>query len=298
MTEFTFRSRRTVRSGRQAESQAGAPPIRRRRLPWPLRFVKWLAISFSDLIRFLLYTALFFALIGAVSYWLVVSYVKRNDEIAAPDLRRLTVYEAIDKVHSDRISLQLDHKQPHPSIPEGRIISQFPPPDQTIKAGTPIRVVVSSGTSLIPVPDVMVGETRRAAGLRLRAAGLDEGNITTIARAGVAGGIVLATDPPSRAGVPEGSKVNLLISSGEATAALEHMPNLIGLNAEQAGELIAPFKAEVRVEAKPGSPPGLIHTQSPAPGESVGPQTRIVITSSPAEAGQAPPREVPAVQVN
>lgn len=272
---------------------------RKRRLPWPVRLVKWVALSISDLIRFLLYTAFFIALIVTVSYYLVVRYVTWQKPITAPDLRELTVDQALEKVAAEKLYLQQDHRQ-QSSLPEGRIISQIPKPGEEIKTGTPIRVIVSSGMNLIAVPGGIVGETRQRGAFRLRSVGLDEGNIAQIAMPGVAGQTILATDPPAGTGVPDGFKVNLLISSGES-ASVRTMPPLTGYTMDQARELLAleGLKAEERIEPRPGAAPGKIHTQVPLPGVQLDSQTRIVLIQAPAVGEPVTPRKhPPAVELN
>lgn len=271
---------------------------RKRRLPWPLRLVKWLALSISDVIRFLLYTAFFIALIVAVSYYAVVGYVKWEKTVEAPDLRELTMDEAVEKATASKLSIQQHHRQ-QSSLPKGRIISQEPGPGEAIKTGTPIRVIVSSGMDLIAVPSGIVGDTRLRGAFRLRSVGLEEGNIAQIAMPGVAGQTILATDPPAGAGVPEGWKVNLLVSSGEA-AATRTMPPLTGYTMEQARELLAleGLKAEERTESKPGASPGRIHTQLPLAGVEINADTQIVLVQSPMTEEPVPPRRPPAVELN
>lgn len=274
------------------------PTRRKRRAPWPVRLMAWIALSISDLIRFLLYTAFFIALIVAVSYWLVVKYVRFNEPIAAPDLIGLTVDEALAKLSEQRLYLQQDNRQPS-TMPEGRIISQFPQPDQEIKTGTPIRVTVSSGLNLIPVPNIQ-GKTRLDGAHRLRSAGLDEGNVSAINMPGVAGQTIIATDPPVGTGVADGTKVNLMVASGE-DASVNRMPDLIDDTIEQARERLKllGLKAEERLEARPDAAPGKVHTQIPLPGAELTPGMQIVLITAPAAgAGYAPRRPLPAVQLD
>ena len=272
-----------------SRSPALATPRRRRR-PWPLRIVRWMFRSVSDMILFILYTVFFVVLLAAFSYWLVVRYVKWGEEIAAPDLTSLTVAQALDVVAEHRLALERDRLQPSASVPAGLIVSQSPPPGHTIKERSPIRVVVSQGMPLVPVPNTLVGETRRAAGLRLRGAGLEEGNLATLAVTGGDGGIVLATDPPPGVGVPEGAKVNLLVSSGEITA-IGKMPNLIGLGLVEAQDLLAAegLTAESRAEPRVGVMPDMIHRQFPAPGERINDRSSVVIYYAPREEVPAEP---------
>lgn len=235
--------------------------------------VRWI----GNFTRLILYTVFFFILMVAASYW-VASQFFGGREFTAPDLAGMSLEQAARELKDDRVSLLLDRTQPHPEIPEGHIVSQYPAPGTRIKSGTPMRVVISGGPPLVTLPDLR-GLSRLNAGIRLRSLGFDVGNIARVSRPDVESDSVLATDPPGGTGVLSGAKVNLLISAGQS-GVIRQMPNLIGLTLEEAGELLNQYDMVIaRANPEPSQRvlAGQIHRQQPAPGDPLSPETRISV---------------------
>jgi serine/threonine-protein kinase len=244
---------------------------------------------FAGLIQFSLYSALFFALMVAAGYGVALQFFG-GEEVTVPDLTGVSAVEALERLQPAHIGLQLERRQPHVQVPKDHIISQYPRPGVTVKAGTPIRVVVSEGLPLVTVPDLR-GSNKIEAGIRLRKLGLNVGNTTSIPRAGIPGGTVLTTDPPGGTGVIEGVAVNLLLAAGEQSR-VRLMPNLIGLTADEGREVLTSYGLEldqVREREAFDVPVGQIHSQNPPPGESLGPVTRIEVTVQPERTDEPPP---------
>ena len=257
------------------------PTTTRRRSAWPIRFLGFILRSFGGMVRFLLYMALFFGLMVLASYYVTGRYVKGR-ELLAPDLTGKSLLSAVQQLQDHRVGLLLELMQPHESVPQGHIIRQFPPPGARIKAGTPMRVVVSSGQPLITVPDLR-GENRITAGIRLHELGLEVGTIAMLPDIRASGGTILQTDPPGGAGVLQGSAVNLMISSSQP-ATRPTMPSLYGLTPTQARELLAQYGL-VLARASPaygdGVLAGQIHNQDPPAGNEIDPSIRVTIEDEP-----------------
>jgi serine/threonine-protein kinase len=234
--------------------------------------------------RFLIATTLFFILMALLAYFVVGAYI-RGAEVQAPSVIARSLSDAMQTAAGAKLYLLLDRREPHDTVPAGDIISQLPPPGSSVKTGTPLRVVVSTGSPLISVPDLK-GESRVMAGVRLRNLGLVVGNVTEILVRGVAGGIVQDSDPPAGSGVnPDagGGPVNLLVSSGRAETA-RTMPDLRGMSIVDARVVLAGIglrQPEERRLPADGVPAGQIHRQEPPPGATVSPATPIVVTYTP-----------------
>lgn len=256
--------------------------------------MKWLRRFFlfvSGLIQFTLYSALFFAVMVGAGYWVALQFFG-GTEVNAPDLSGLTMVDALQKLQSAHIALQLDHRQPHVQVPEGRVISQYPLAGSRIKSGTPIRVVVSSGQPLAVIPDLR-GRNKIEAGIRLRKLGLEVGATASIQRPDAPPGSVLTTDPPAGTGVVTGTAVNLLLVAGQGTRVAQ-MPNLIGLTREEAHEVLESYglsASEEIMRDAPDVPVGHIHEQSPSPGEALAANQRITFTIQPPRPDATPAPE-------
>ncbi|HOE95793.1 MAG TPA: PASTA domain-containing protein [Candidatus Sumerlaeota bacterium] len=271
-----------------AAAPSPRPPLpAARRSHWLLRLIRWIFRTIAEFIRFWLYIILFFAVIVLVSYQVVAHYI-RGEEILAPDLTGLSVLEALRTMREDGLMLVLDGEQPHPTQREGQVISQIPAPGTRIKAGTPVRVLVSSGQALVTVPDLR-GETKIPAGIRLRNLGLDVGTIAEIEEPGEPSGAILQTDPPGGTGVPEGTRVNLLVVKGRQSE-FERVPNLLGMTLDQARIALSAqglVLGEIREAPSDEVNVGEIHEQQPPPGETVLAQTSVSVTYVPSPSVEA-----------
>ena len=100
-------------------------------------------------------------------------------------------------------------------VKAGYVISQTPAEGTKITANTKITLVVSKGTegSEVVVPDVE-GDTESSAIQSLNAVGLTVGSVSRIESDTVAEGLVIRQTLAANEKVPEGSVVNLVISSG------------------------------------------------------------------------------------
>jgi serine/threonine-protein kinase len=83
---------------------------------------------------------------------IVVSQPPRT--FAVPNLEGMTVEEAQAALEAEHLSLGEVTQQNDQDVPEGRILSQSPPPGDEVPRDTPVNVVVSAGPSVVIVPDV------------------------------------------------------------------------------------------------------------------------------------------------
>lgn len=263
-------------AGKHQHSETPTPRGPRRRNPL-VRLFLWC----SALVRFVLSSVLVLLAVAAFSYWLMLEYI-RGEETVTPQIQGKELIEALEMIREDGLSLKLDRREPSEEIPAGYILSQKPPAGSRVKVGSALRVVVSSGVPLITLPDLR-GETKIAAGIRLRRQGLDVGNVTSVDAPGSPGGVILATDPPGGSGVPEGTTVQLLVSR-ETGVGRMLMPNLLGFSLEESEQLLAEMGLTIskRVEAASDEVlAGQVHAQSPLPGETINAESQIVLSYAP-----------------
>jgi beta-lactam-binding protein with PASTA domain len=93
------------------------------------------------------------------------------------------------------------------------VIWQDPPPGTVLKPNTVIQLVVSTGPTLVAVPDV-IGLNVPQASKILTAAGVRVGAVDSTA-GGREAGVVLGTRPNAGIGRPRGSAVALVVSRGD-----------------------------------------------------------------------------------
>lgn len=213
-------------------------------------------------------------------YWLISTVFIPPGQISAPDLRGKSLIDAAKELRNYNLSIKLEREQPSETVEEGSIIAQSPEPNKPIKKASIIRVVVSGGIPLVQLPDLRRVPQNRA-NAQLKKLGLTVGNRAFLTSPGDPVGSVLESDPPAGTGVPQGSKVNLIVATGQ-TRMSQAMPNLQGMKLEQAREALTKagmFATEVPVSG--GAAPGQIVAQAPAAGEPVTDNTTVVIRYTP-----------------
>lgn len=99
-------------------------------------------------------------------------------------------------------------------VARGKVISQNPTGQG--KEGDTITIVVSQGVPTTTVPGV-IGDDQATASSKLQSAGLSVGNVTTEHSSSVAEGKVIRQSVGSGTTVDQGTRVDLVISSGPET---------------------------------------------------------------------------------
>ncbi len=268
----------------ESASNRSAPPARpdRPRRPKKRGLLSRLLAFVSGFMRLVVATAVFFGILVAASYFAIGYYIKGH-EIAAPDLTARPIEEAMAIAREHDLSLKLEREEPSDMMTAGEILSQRPRPGTTIKAGSPIKVIISSGQRMILIPEQIVGEHRLQAGIRLRELGLKVGNVAFIPTSGKGDDVVLALDPPQGTSVPPDTVVNLL-ASAEAVGESFAMPDLYGLTPDSARAELARYGAiiaTINSQEQFGVAPGTVHTQTPTAGTPTRGKARIEITIAP-----------------
>ena len=152
------------------------------------------------------------------------------------------------------------------TVDEGLVIRTDPNEGSKVRPKDVIRVYVSLGAAKVTVPDV-ANKTSEQAQADLTAAGLAIGSISKQNSPSLAAGSVISTDPAAASEVPEGTTVNLIVSSGMVT-----IKDVRGQSIDVATELMEDAAVGLTVQpipdtscpAQPGNP---VTNQSLAPGD-------------------------------
>ncbi len=215
-------------------------------------------------LKFLIFSISFIVIMGISAIITVIVLVK-GEEVEVPDITGKPVDEAIDLL-SQRGLFMKKITQFHPTVPEGKVISQDPRPKSMIKKNKKVKVYVSLGTQRTLTPN-LIGKTLRAVGIEISEKGLNIGIISQAAL-GQEPGVIIAQEPPPDSEVDRGTPINLLVSTGSREEELV-MPDLIGKKAEKVipwleikGFRISPIKNLPYA----GVERGIILKQMPLPG--------------------------------
>jgi len=203
----------------------------------------------------------------------------KTREVQVPNLSNRTASDASSLAADLGLTLKVDDtRRPDPKITAGRIVAQEPMAGSTARRQRSIRVWLSAGQRAAAVP-MLVGETERAAQMRLSQDGLSVGAVSEISSQDHPSGVVIAQNPAARTAA---SRVALLVNRGERGESYV-MPDLIGVNGDRAADLLRNHGFRVAVVGSnpyPGVAAGVVIRQSPQGGFQIGPGEPISLEVS------------------
>src|SRR6516164_1035981 len=197
--------------------------------------------------------------------------------VAVPKVERLTQAAATTAIVGTTLKIGTVTQQTSDTAATGSVISQDPASGTSVAQGSPVNLVISSGPQIVTVPNVE-GMTQTAATTAIAGAKLKVGTVN-------ATGKVISQEPARGSSVPQGSSVNLVISSAPQMVAV---PNVEGLTQDAATTAITEAKLKVGTVTQQTSTTvaaGKVISQDPASGGSVAQSSpvNLVISSSTGE---------------
>jgi serine/threonine-protein kinase len=200
-------------------------------------------------------------------------------EIRVPELVGKPVDQARTQATDLGLVVRVDEaRRPDAKIPAGHVLGQDPAAGSTARRQRSLRLWVSSGPRVVVAPN-LIGESERAAQIRLTQDGVTAAMVSEIRDRDYAPDVVIAQDPPANVTT---SEVRLLVNRGEDRASYV-MPDLIGVSAARAADLLRAKGFRVSIGAQqsaPGIPPGIVIRQLPAGGYQVHPGDAISLEVS------------------
>jgi beta-lactam-binding protein with PASTA domain len=210
--------------------------------------------------------------------------------VTVPSVERLTLDDATTAITAAKLAVGNVTRQASNTVVTGIIISQDPVNGSSVAEGSPVKLVISSGPQMVVVPDVE-GLPQAAATATVTEAKLKVGTVTQQTSDTVATGNVISQDAASGSSMAEGSRVNLVISSGPQNATSSEpqkttVPNVEKLTQDDATTGITAAKLKVGNVTQQASntvATGIVISQDPANGNLVaeGSPVELVISSGP-----------------
>jgi beta-lactam-binding protein with PASTA domain len=209
-------------------------------------------------------------------------------EVAIPKLVGMSPLEAERAGAASGLRVVVERQFYSPDIPEGKIMTQIPPPGAKVRRGWSIRVAQSLGPLRVAIPDV-TGGSERIAELNIQRRGLSLGSVAHVSLPDAPLDQVISQSPPANAAGVSAPKISLLVSDGPEPT-IYVMPNLTGqplgsatLALQDAGikvgkvSVLPPASLPGDSQAAPVAPSvpsepssaSMIVSQTPAPGQKI-----------------------------
>jgi beta-lactam-binding protein with PASTA domain len=228
--------------------------------------------------------------VALISALLAMQFAIHGREVAIPKLVGMAPLDAERVAAASGLQLAVERQFYSPDVPEGRIMTQVPPPGTKVRRGWTVRVAQSLGPQRVAIPDLTNG-SERAAELNIRRRGFAVGFVAQVNLPDVPPDRVASQNPSANASGVAAPKIDLLVSLGPEPAAYV-MPNLTGqplgsatLALQDAGMRVgkvsmhaAGTSGEPQAVPSPASEPSaasMIVEQTPAPGQKIVASTAV-----------------------
>ncbi|RKD34367.1 Stk1 family PASTA domain-containing Ser/Thr kinase [Thermohalobacter berrensis] len=166
----------------------------------------------------------------AVGFIVVKDYLF-TEEVVMPQIVGMHEDKAREKIESLGLEFKVKGRRYDDTYKEGVVISQSEEPGYKVVVGYPIEVYVSKGPKTVEVPN-LTNKYYSDVEIVLNNAGLKMGEVV-FENSEIPTDIVIEQNPKPNQKVPEGTKVDIVVSEGPEISYII-MPKLIGLDIEKA----------------------------------------------------------------
>jgi len=236
----------------------------------------------------MLLLALVLMTVALVSALTAMRLAIHGREVTIPKLVGMSPLEAERAGAASGLLVVVERQFYSADIPEGKVMTQMPPPGVKVRRGWSIRVAQSLGPQRVAIPNV-TGGSERVAELNIRRRGLGLGSVARVSLPDAPQDQVVSQSPSANASGVSAPKISLLVGEGPEPA-IYVMPNLTGqplgsamLALQDAGirvgkvSVLPPPPSPFELQTAPVAPAvvsepsaaSMIVTQTPAPGQKI-----------------------------
>lgn len=165
-------------------------------------------------VKVAIYLLIVMGIVGLLTVFIVIPQWVKSAEILVPNLIGKKYHKAIDSLQKARLQADTPILVESSSKPIGDITAQDPPPNLGVKPHHKVKLTVSIGADLIPVPSV-VGKAEDAAHETLESAGFRSNSIAYVHSENYLPETVIAQSPAEGSPHKRDTTINLLISLGK-----------------------------------------------------------------------------------
>ena len=165
----------------------------------------------------MLLLALVLVTVALVSALTAMRLAIHGREVIIPKLVGMSPSEAERAGAASGLQVVIERQFYSPDVPQGKIMTQVPPPGTKVRRGWSIRVAQSLGPQRVAIPDV-TGGSERIAELNIRRRGLSLGSVAHVNLPDVPLDRVISQSPPANASGVAAPKISLLVSDGPEPA--------------------------------------------------------------------------------
>ncbi|GJM43826.1 MAG: hypothetical protein DHS20C21_06680 [Gemmatimonadota bacterium] len=166
----------------------------------------------------------------------MLAFVRSGAEVQVPDLIGRELSEARATLEAASFVGVPETEVYSDEFGEGAVVEQRPAAGKVLRKGRKVWLTVSMGVRKAIAPS-LVGMSYRQAGIVLARDNLASGSISRVHHDTVRRGAVIGQNPPASSPLPEGGRVDLLVSLGPPPESYV-MPDLVGRPAREVESLL------------------------------------------------------------
>lgn len=228
--------------------------------------------------KVILITAITSIIVSTGTFFTLRALVVNDEGVVVPPLTGLRTVQARKLLEAKGLMLMVTEQREDPKVAEGLIASQVPMEGSKVKSGAEVSVVVSKGSSQVPVPP-LANLTVAAATQVLASAGLKVGPVTRQPDDKVQKDQIVSSTPASGAQAAKGSAIALVLSDGPAGV---EVPKVVMEGVWKAKKELeeAGFKVKVTYTYDEDRPPGIVLRQSPEAGAKAAKESEVELIAN------------------
>jgi beta-lactam-binding protein with PASTA domain len=212
-------------------------------------------------------------LLAALGTWYFASQMK----VVVPDVTGVSPAQAQSTLSSAGLKMVVTGQVASADLPAGAVVSESPAAGIRVRRGSQVGVAVSTGKPTARVPTV-TGISLESASSALASAGLVLGTVTKQNSTTFPTNTVITQSPAADQQLTAGSKVDLVVSAGQAQVTL---PDVRGMTQANATARLTNLGLVASVgNAYSGQPRGVVVTQGPVAGTTVPAGSTVTISVS------------------
>lgn len=162
---------------------------------------------------------LFAGMLAALVFAWVLFNMNQPRQVTVPDVRRLSITEAMARLEAIGLKLRVSRRQPSEQIPKDQVIDTAPDPGELVKEGSSVSVTISVGSKFVEVPDVIGMSVDQAKTLLASVDLKVDDAVERVPSDKVKEGMIVTQFPEAKRKVQRLSSIRVQVSSGKDSKA-------------------------------------------------------------------------------
>ena len=212
-----------------------------------------------------------------IDQFVLAMIIGSSDTISVPNVVGMDFEKAQELLQQKELAVMDPMDQYSATVAKGKVLSQLPYANATVKEGRRIYLTISRGIETIKMP-TLTGRTLRDARLTLMRIGLQLGDISYENNDSIPDNYIVVQGVPSGADIPAGGSTSVVVSRGPSGS---HMPDLLGMTLSEAQVILSDRGLVVgNVKHIPSGTfeSNTIVAQDPSPDTKILPTTMVTLT--------------------